>query len=235
MEPHTGLATLDYVVFTILLLSGVMAFFKGFVREMFALIAWTVAYWIAAKYYPLAEPVVHHYIKNQAAIPIIAGLAIFCVALVVLTLLGNIIADRVKGKALTAIDRSLGFIFGVVRGVLVVCIVYMAAVSILWPDTDKAPDDQDKDKKIAPEWVIEAKTHPAMAYGAAILKDFMPQKDIEKSTRDYETTAKKLVNQKTLDMLTTPKVSQSKETQEPSYDDNSRFKLDDLINQKGKE
>jgi len=245
MEPHTGLNYLDYAVLGIVFLSGILALFRGFVREIFSLIAWTAAYFVAAKYHALVEPFVHHYIKNEQATVFAAGIGLFCVTLIVLTIVGSVVSNLIKGQALSAIDRSLGFIFGLVRGGLIVCIIYLAALLIFWPNTDKPTDEQNKDKNKPPDWVMEAKTQPALAYGAEMLKVFIPQSEIDKSkksTQEYieqeyakqKAAVQKAVEQQELDKLSTPTVPGAKGEAAPTYDDKSRSGLDELINQKGK-
>ena len=237
MEPHTGLNNLDYIVLGIILLSGILALFRGFVREVFSLIAWTAAYFIAAEYHGLVEPLVHHYIKGDVPAHYAAIIGLFLIVLITLTILGIIVAGLIKGQALTAIDRSLGLIFGLLRGVLVVCIVYLAAVAIWWPNIDKPPSDDDKDKSKPPEWLMEARTRPMMARGSAMLKAFIPEKDIEEQAKSFviqKVESQHDLNQKALDMMSTPTATSGKDVPVPTYDDKSRSGLDQLINQKAK-
>jgi membrane protein required for colicin V production len=238
MEPHSGLNTLDYAVLGVILASGLFALMRGFVREMFSLGAWIGAYFCAVKYYPLAEPTVAHYVKNEKAVGIISAVAVFCVALIVLAIIGNLIAGLlIRGRGLTAVDRSLGFLFGIVRGVLVVSIAYLASVAMLWPDINKPPDEQAKDRNIPPALLMEAKTRPAMDYGAGRLKEFVPQKEIEKLTPNYfeeKTSVQHTIQEQTLENLSTPSIAVTKPIAAPAYDDKNRSGLDQLINQKGK-
>src|SRR5580698_4884696 len=163
MEPH-GLNVLDYSVLGIVLLSGLLALMRGFVREVFSLAAWAGAYFAAAKYYTLAEPWTHRWIKNQTGATALAAVIVFIVALTILSIAGHLIAKLIRGRALTAIDRSLGFLFGLLRGVLIVCLCYLGASYIPWLNMDKLdtahaapqiqtdaanpgkPDEKDKDK-----------------------------------------------------------------------------------------
>jgi len=250
MEPHTGLNNLDYVVLGIILLSGMTALFRGFVREVLSLLVWTFAWLGAAQFHYLAEPSVHHYIKNPAFVAPIAAVAVFVVIFIVLAIISSLTVKLVKKSGLTAVDRSLGFVFGLIRGALIVCIVYMAAVSILWPNIDKAPEEQtqaeqDKNPNPVPDFLMNAKTRPALAYGTALLKKLIPQEEFEKtkkSAQDYieqeyakqKAEAEAAVKQKELDMMSTPAISTGKEAPAPAYDDKSRNSLDQILNQPGK-
>ena len=202
MDLHTGFNNLDYVILAIILISGLLALTRGFVSEVFSLIAWVGAYFAAVKFYPLAEPWVHKYIHNPGAAAVIAAFGIFFVALVLLSVIGNSFSDIVKSSPLTSVDRSLGFVFGVLRGLLVVCLVYLCVVTILWPEIEKidtkAPPLQatttttetTKEKTVenestAPDWLVHAHFRPALVYGSNILKSFIPQGLVEKTKQDY--------------------------------------------------
>lgn len=237
MEPHTGFNNLDFIVLGIVFLSGVLAMFRGFVHEVLSLVSWVLAYFIAAKYYHLLEPWVHHHIKNETGASLAAGTGLFLIVLLVCALLSNVIVGLVRGKALNTIDRSLGFAFGLIRGALVISIVYLALTAIFWPDLDKAVDKEAKDEgRKPPEWIIEAKTRPAMARGAEFLRKFIPEKDLKAVKSEYseqKDKAEKLINDQKLEILSTP-VPAVKDAPTPTYDNTNRSDLDQLINQKSK-
>jgi len=86
MEPHTGLNNLDYIVLGVILLSGLLALMRGFVREVLSLAVWIGAYIIAARFYSLAEPSARQYIKSPSLATDVAAVATFIVAFIVLSL-----------------------------------------------------------------------------------------------------------------------------------------------------
>src|SRR5208282_6455634 len=105
MELHAGFNTLDYIVLAIILLSGLLAIFTGFVREMYSLFNWIASYFIAVRYHFLAEPFIKRFISNHTTIVDASIFAVFCASFIVLALIGMIVASLVRGNALTAIDR----------------------------------------------------------------------------------------------------------------------------------
>ena len=193
---------------------------RGFVRELFSLLAWAGAYFITVKYYTLAEPWAHRYITNPTVATYSAILFVFCVTFIILSVLGSLLAGLIRGRALTSIDRSLGFIFGLLRGALICCLLYLGAVSILWPDTDRTveqtvaaqsenpPATREKTRIVAPDWLLNARTRPFMREGADELRPLIPQKQIDKSTADFmEEKAKAqhaIERQEELNRLSTP-------------------------------
>lgn len=225
MEHTSSFNTVDLTVLGVLALSGIVAFMRGLVREVFSLGAWVGASFITAFAYPLAKPWVHSQIKNEMAADGATAAGLFCLALIVLIPLGNLVAGLVKGRTLTAIDRSLGFVFGLVRGFLVVCLLYLI-MAWVWPEKDKLP-----------EWLAEAKTQPLLAYGADNLKDMFPEKErkhIEETLNKDESLAKNPETAiKALEMMSRPE-PKAKEVKAPAYDNDERDKMNQFIDQKGK-
>ena len=107
----------DIGILAILLISGVFAFVRGFVHELLAVIAWVGA--AAATLYgiDLATPFARQLTTMQPVADIGAGVVIFLVVLVVLTILTRMVSKRVQASSLSTLDRSLGLLFGILRGV----------------------------------------------------------------------------------------------------------------------
>jgi hypothetical protein len=85
-----------------------------------------------------------------------------------------------------------------------------------------------------PDWLLKARTRPMMAYGASELKTMIPGNEFEKKTRAYleqKAAAQHVIDAQTLENLSVPGVAAG--TSGPTYDENSRARLDQLINQKG--
>ncbi len=200
MELHTGFNTLDFIVLAIILLSGLFAIMTGFVREMYSLFNWVASYFVAVHFYHLAEPFVSRYISNHTTIVDVSIFVVFCASFIILAIIGMVLIRMlVRGEALSVIDHSLGFVFGLVRGLVIVCLIYLVASTVLWPDVDKpvatasledqaSGTDTDKHEKkqglsmSAPHWLLDARTRPLLAHGAAMLKEFVPEKAFEKTT-----------------------------------------------------
>ena len=226
---HSGFNAVDLSVLGLLLVSGGLAFLRGFVREIFALGTWVGAAAASVFLYPVARPwvVQHLHIKNEMAASAATGLGIFCLALIILIPIGMLCSNLIRGQTLTAIDRSLGFVFGLVRGLLVLCLLFLG-MTFLWPETSKMPD-----------WLAQAKTRPILAYGAEMIRGLVPKDAQEKAaaalakTRDDAERAAE--DAKRLQSIATPApaAADGKNGEEPSYGDDIRNKLNDLIDKKG--
>ncbi len=227
MEQHSGFNVVDLSVLVVLLLSGGLAFWRGLVREVFSLGAWVGASFAAVTLYPVAKPWVHSHIKSEMGSDAATALGLFCLAMIILIPIGNLLSGMVKGKTLTAIDRSLGLVFGFVRGLLVMSLLYLAAT---WVFLDKKEDT-------LPDWLAEARTEPVLAFGADLVKELMPQDEQDKAAaamrkkRDQGIDAVEAAEQ--LERLSTPTPA-VKGGDAPAYEDDARTKMNDLVEKKGR-
>ena len=162
---------LDIAVIAVILLSGLFAFARGFVKEVLSVGAWVGAGFAALYALPFATPIAERFLPRGAVAEAGAGLAVFLVALIVLSILTSAISRRVKESALSAVDRTLGLIFGLVRGVVLVCLVYIV-LSYVWPADKPQPQ---------PQWIAGARTLPLLATGAERLRQLLPAQYREKA------------------------------------------------------
>jgi membrane protein required for colicin V production len=152
----------DIIVFVALILSAAIAFARGFVREVLSIGAWVGAALATIYGFPLAQPVARKYIHVALFADILAGVSIFIVALIVLTVISHALAKNVRGSALGAVDRSLGLLFGVVRGAVLICLAYLVMAWAVPP-----PD--------RPVWITKSRTMPLIQQGAGMLLKFLPE------------------------------------------------------------
>ena len=146
----------DMAIVAILLISAALAFFRGAVREVLAIAGWVAA--SAAAYYgfPYARPYVNQLIDMPVLADALTGVGLFVGAMVIMSLVNGAISRRVKMSNLDTLDRSLGFLFGLARGGLVICIAYLVMVIFV------PPEEQ-------PVTVYEARALPLVEIGAGWL------------------------------------------------------------------
>jgi membrane protein required for colicin V production len=152
----------DFAALGIIFLSGFLAYFRGAVREFFFLATWGGAVAAAVYLYKPVLPHVTEWIGDPLISALATGTGIFVVALTLLTLISMVAVKRAEESHLSVLDRSLGFVFGLVRGVLVVCLIYLVY-------TLMAPVEEH------PEWLREAKLTPLVAEGAEIMLALAPE------------------------------------------------------------
>lgn len=127
-----GFTLIDGVVALVIVLSAVLAYSRGLVRELLAIAGWAgaavLAYVFAAKAQPLVKelPVVGKFLTDSCELSIIAAFAaVFAVGLVIAALFSPLLSSVVQRSILGGLDQGLGFLFGVVRGVLLVAVAFI--------------------------------------------------------------------------------------------------------------
>lgn len=168
---------LDIIVIAVILSSGLFAFARGFVKEALSVVAWVGAALAALYALPYTTPLAARFLPPGAVAEGAAAFAVFLVALLVLSIATSAVSRRVKESSLSAVDRTLGLIFGLVRGVVLVCLAYIA-LSWVWP-ADKQPQ---------PAWIAGARTLPLLATGADRLRGLVPAAYREKAQSTADET-----------------------------------------------
>jgi len=153
----------DIVVIVIILLSALFALIRGFVKEVLSVAGWVGAAFVTLYLFHTVTPWFRSFIAIPWLADAAAGVAIFVVSLVVLSAISHAIALRVHQSSFSALDKSLGLVFGILRGVVIVCLGYLA---LGWAVS--SPDDY-------PSWVKEAKTAPIVERGARMIEQLIPE------------------------------------------------------------
>jgi membrane protein required for colicin V production len=122
----------DIALGAVMLISGLMAIMRGLSREVLSLVAWGAAA-VAAFYAIFSEPVrkqatdlLKPYIgENDVVVTIAVAGAVFLVVLIVLSIIGAKISDALLETGAGPIDRTLGFFYGLARGLVLMMAVFI--------------------------------------------------------------------------------------------------------------
>ena len=124
-----GFTIVDAVVAGVVVLSGVLAYSRGLVREIMAILGWVAAGVVAFLLAPAVEPLVAEIpvigptLEGSCELRIVAAFAIvFVGGLLLLSVFTPLLSGAVHASPLSGIDRALGFLFGVARGVVLVAV-----------------------------------------------------------------------------------------------------------------
>ncbi|KIC20929.1 CvpA family protein [Leisingera sp. ANG-Vp] len=126
-----GFTIIDGVVALVIVVSALLAYSRGFVREAMAIAGWIAAGVLAFIFAPQVEPlmaeipVVGEFIADSCELSIIAAFAaVFALALIVVSFFTPLFSTLVQRSALGGLDQGAGFFFGVLRGILLVAIAF---------------------------------------------------------------------------------------------------------------
>jgi membrane protein required for colicin V production len=170
-----GFTLIDAVVAGVIVLSAILAYSRGLVREAMAIVGWIGAAFVAFLFAPAVQPlvrelpVVGEFLGDSCELSIIAAFAlVFAVGLVVAALFTPLLSSAIHRTALGGLDQALGFLFGVARGALLVAVAFLvydraiAADSIAMVDNSRsakvfASFQDNLDAQIptdAPGWIV---------------------------------------------------------------------------------
>jgi membrane protein required for colicin V production len=97
---------------------------RGFMREVLSIAAWGIAALVTVYAFPRATAIAQQYVGNETASKGVAIIAVFLVTLLVISIVTVRISDMILDSRVGALDRTLGFLFGLARGFLIVVIAY---------------------------------------------------------------------------------------------------------------
>lgn len=157
----------DIVVLAVIALSTLLALGRGFVKEVLSIFGWIGAA-IGTFVIFFYVPQVREFANQQIAEPLLADIAcavsLFVILLIVLGFFNHAISSRIHASSLGPLDKSLGLVFGLVRGIVLVALAHMAMTDWFLPE-----------KARRPEVINQARTEPYVAMAATAIKNLIPQ------------------------------------------------------------
>ena len=199
------LTSLDYIYVGVLVASTIWAAVRGGIYEMVATLSWVIAAFAARFISPLLDGLLQDWFGLTASTVGTLVASYFVVFFVILMLVGFFnqrLRDRIQNSIMKVTDRTLGIIFGLIRGIVIMGLVYWAT---LWYYSD-AP-------RPAP-WVENARTRPIMQLTAVKLDEwFFPGPGSKLLARDMTGTR---VSQEIFNNLINPAVSDGADASDAS-------------------
>lgn len=143
-----GVNIIDGAVLFLVFLSAILAYSRGLVRETMAIVGWIVAAFLAFIFAPQVMPLVKEIpmvgpiLADSCELAIIASFAaVFAVALVIVSFFTPLLTSLIDKTAAGKVDRAIGFLFGVLRGIALIAIMFFAYKSILSSDSFALVDE----------------------------------------------------------------------------------------------
>jgi membrane protein required for colicin V production len=121
----------DILIVVILGYSLIRGLFRGLVKELSSIIGVLGGFYAAYTYYHLPAGLLSNLIKNSAYLNIFSFLIVFCVVLLIVNIIGVIIKYLMNIAFLGWVDRLGGIGFGIVKGILIVCILFITLTTFL--------------------------------------------------------------------------------------------------------
>ncbi|MCI1208686.1 MAG: CvpA family protein [Treponema sp.] len=134
-------AAIDVVFFIIIILFSLTAAAKGLVNEFFGKASLIGGLAVAVIFYTKLVPYVLKYVKNSVLAVVISFLLIFVVVYLIVRIIQQILNKIFSGEILRGLDHALGFLFGIVEGLVVVSFVLILMLSQPWINFDAVLKD----------------------------------------------------------------------------------------------
>ena len=154
---------LDIILLVLMLISGVLALSRGFTREVLSLVAWLAA--SAAAYFAIQQPqllkLVEPYVDKPVLVKVAVGAVAFILVLIIASIISVKISDRVVDSAVGAFDRTLGFIYGLARGLV------LASIAFLFYSWVTPPEHQE-------DWIRNAQSLPVIRTVSGLIVNLIP-------------------------------------------------------------
>ena len=157
---------LDVILLGVMLISGLLALIRGFMREVLSIAGWIVAaaatLWAFARLKPYAQ----QYFNSDIVASAVTAAGVFLGTLIIVSVFTVRISDKVLDSRIGALDRTLGFLFGLARGLIIVVVAF---VFFDW----LVPAKQQ------PSWVANAKSRVVLEATGSWLMSLLPE-DVDK-------------------------------------------------------
>ena len=152
---------LDVILLVVMLISALLAMVRGFMREVLSIASWAAAALLTLYSYPKLKPVVLQYFSNDIVASAVTIGGVFLGTLLVVSVVTIKISDMILDSRVGALDRTLGFLFGLARGLVIVVVAFLF-FNWLVPDRSQ------------PEWVKNAKSLVVLKRTGDTLMSMLP-------------------------------------------------------------
>ncbi|HEY2755593.1 MAG TPA: CvpA family protein, partial [Pseudolabrys sp.] len=151
----------DILLLVVMLISGLLAMIRGFMREILSIAAWGIAALVTLYSYAKLLPTAKQYFNNDMVATAVTVGGVFLLTLLIVSIITVRISDMVLDSRVGALDRTLGFLFGLGRGLIIVVVAFLF---FAWLVPTKAQ----------PSWVQNAKSRVVLQSTGQWLMSMLP-------------------------------------------------------------
>src|SRR5215469_5382326 len=152
---------LDIILLAVMLVSGLLAMIRGFMREILSIGSWGVAALVTLYSYPRVLPLAKQYFSSDMVAAAVSAGGVFLGTLLIVSIITARISDMVLDSRVGALDRTLGFLFGLGRGLIIVVVAFLFFAWLVPPRTQ-------------PAWVANAKSRVVLQSTGDWLMGMLP-------------------------------------------------------------
>ena len=184
----TQLTYIDYIVFSIIIISMIVGFIRGFIKSFLGFFAWILAVMLTFIFQPDLFDFLQKHVSNKILLYTCSYFGSFIVFLLMISIINSWIIRLFTGIKGGVIDLSLGAAFGVIRGCVISCVLFFL---VIWlsHSVDAKPNS-----------LLKAQSFRLLKIGTNYMIDFVVQYSGHENTEKFLTeTQKKIFNLDTQD------------------------------------
>src|SRR5688572_9699154 len=160
-EQSMPITLLDVILLVVMLISALLAMVRGFMREVLSIASWAAAALLTLYAYPRLKPIVLQYFSNDIVASAVTIGGVFLGTLLIVSVITIKISDMILDSRVGALDRTLGFLFGLGRGLVIVVVAFLFFAWLV-------------PAKSQPSWVQSAKSKVVLQSTGDWLKGLLP-------------------------------------------------------------
>ena len=195
---------IDYISIGVVLISIIFGGYRGFIASVVSLLGWALSIVLTYQFYPLVEEYLSESIKSKVLVIIIGSGGLLIFLLIIFGLINSLFYKLVGDLKKSFMDRSIGLLFGLARGILIISFLFLCFSISLKLLSGKKAQLTEKDY---PAVVTNAVTFKLMERGAFALESVLPESLNERFSELYDNISDKDLDerfiQNSIDKLTT--------------------------------
>lgn len=153
----------DFVFISVIVISSVLAYNGGLIQESISVFAWIGTAFLTKYTFPIVEPKFASLFGGSSMFSAMSSyISVFVVTIMLISFMNKSLSVRLHKSNFGSIDKSLGFFFGFIRGILIMAVIY---IMILWfmPNAKSRPD-----------WIKDAKSKPILKVTSMFISSLLP-------------------------------------------------------------
>ena len=122
----------DFIFFSLTIFSSLIGLSRGFVKEFLSLTKWLLSLYIAFVSFEKTKIILSSFLKDTEIIDLIAAISTFLLTFLILSFIFNFVSKFLSLKGIGFIDKSLGFLFGSLRMILIFSLIFIIYTDIFY-------------------------------------------------------------------------------------------------------
>ena len=122
----------DFIIISLAIFSSLLGLSRGFIKEFLSLTKWLLSIYLAFISFEKTKIILSSFLKDSAVLDLIAAASVFLLMFLILSIIFNFLSKILSLKGIDFIDKSLGFLFGFIRMILIYSLIFIIYTDIFY-------------------------------------------------------------------------------------------------------